>query len=121
MQERRDAERHRNHKISNEESSADVINRQGLSKEGKRGRRDNQNEIVEYVLRLRKELRELEKSKQTQANYMGIKKDTSLGGAGDDKINRKSYGASSDASDIIIPKNSEIVNENSNNFELKNS
>ena len=51
---------------------------------------------------------------------MGIKKDTSLDGVGRDK-NRISYGASSDASDIIIPKNSEIVNENSNNFELKNS
>ena len=66
-------------------------------------------QIGDSVVGVRIAVRDLVKQGESQIYNWGIKKDTSLDGAGDDFENRKSNGVSSDVSENIIPQNGRFV------------
>ena len=77
--------------------------------------------IGEETVGVRIAVRDLAKQGESQIYNWGIKKDTSLGGVGDDLNNRKSNGTSSDVSTNRIHQNEPIVNPSAqeNSEEIK--
>lgn len=70
-------------------------------------------QIGDETVGVRIAVRDMAKQGESQIYNWGIKKDTSLGGVGDDFGNRKSHGASSDVSSPILPDSQPNVKENS--------